>query len=331
MLLSSDDLGDTATRRASGPLARIGSTDVLVADPTVSALLATAGGSGVAADAALAELSGLLATSAVNGETSALLAAVARGTTAPHLDDVLRRLGDQSWVRPTTLAGLGSTADAVTVQPKAGTVQRSQVATAKALVAGERGVQELGKAVVAGGATVTAPNRLALLATLSTAWRQDPAGWRTAASAATTAFDGLLDQVSLANGSDFNFIGNDGNLKIFVTNALAVPVRVVVHGSVSNGAVQFTDRTVQVTVPAKGRAAGILPFKSIRNGRTDLTLSLTTPDGTAIGTTLNRGATVSAGFDTIVAIGLLGALGVLLAIGVYRNVKRRRQPRAAAA
>jgi CBS-domain-containing membrane protein len=38
---------------------------------------------------------------------------------------------------------------------------------------------------------------------------------------------------------------------------------------------------------------------------------------------------VSAGFDTIVAVVLLTALGLLLAIGVYRNVKRRRHPRAA--
>jgi hypothetical protein len=74
-----------------------------------------------------------------------------------------------------------------------------------------------------------------------------------------------------------------------------------------------------------------MAFRSIRNGQTDLTLSLTTPNGTSIGSEVTRGATVRAGFDTIVAVGLLVALGLLLALGVYRNVKRRRQPRAAAA
>jgi hypothetical protein len=39
---------------------------------------------------------------------------------------------------------------------------------------------------------------------------------------------------------------------------------------------------------------------------------------------------VRAGFDTIVAVILFIALGLLLALGVYRNVKRRKQPRAAA-
>ncbi|MGT2425705.1 DUF6049 family protein [Amnibacterium kyonggiense] len=331
VLLSSDDLVDTATRRASGPLARIGSTDVLVVDPTVSSLMSAAGGSGVDADAALAELTGLLATSAVNGETSALLAAVGRGTDAARLPEVLRRLGEQPWVRPTTLSGLRAASAATGVQARSGAVPRSEAATARTLVDGEHDVQELGRAIVAGAPTVTAPQRLALLASLSAAWRADPDGWRSAATAAAAGFQGVMDQVKLAKGSDPNFIGSDGKLRVYVSNDLAVPVRVEVHGSVSNGAVQFTQRSVQVIVPAQGSARGILPFRSIRNGRTDLTLSLTTPDGTAIGSRTNRGATVSAGFDTIVAVGLLSALAVLLAVGVYRNIKRRRQPRTATA
>jgi hypothetical protein len=138
--------------------------------------------------------------------------------------------------------------------------------------------------------------------------------------------------VHLADQSDPNFVGNDGHLPIYVVNELPTPVRVVVHGGVSNNRVQFTGTaSTTVTVPAGGQQKGMLPFRSITNGKTDLTLRLTTTGGVAIGSEVVQPATVRAGFDTIVAVVLLTALGLLLALGVYRNVNRRRHPRTAVA
>jgi membrane protein implicated in regulation of membrane protease activity len=62
-----------------------------------------------------------------------------------------------------------------------------------------------------------------------------------------------------------------------------------------------------------------------------VTLSLEAPDGTAVGASVTRRVSVTAGFDTVVAVGLISALGLLLALGIYRNVRRRRQPRTAEA
>lgn len=328
VLLPSDDIADTPVRKTVGPFATVGGTKVLVADATASSLLATAVAGGTRGDAALATLTGVLATAAVSGEATAMLATIARTTDPARLDRVLSIIDRQSWVRGRSLTQLATgTPTAVQLRPHA--VSASRVGVARSLLAGERRVRELGNAITTGADTVTAPERLALLGALSSSWRGDDTGWLTATSAVTGGFSEVLDEVQLPPQSPPNFIGSDGTLRAYVTNDLPVPVTVVIHASASNGAVQFTGTAdVTVTVPARSQARGELGVRTIRNGSTDLTLRLTTPGGVAIDTLVAEGATVRAGFDTIIAIGLLSALGLLLALGVYRNVKRRRQPRA---
>ncbi len=327
VLLPSDDIRDSPARRAAGPLATVGGSKVLVADATASSLLVQAAIDGPPGDAALATLTGVLATAAVSGEATAVLATTGRAADPARLDRVLSIIDRQSWVRGRSLAQLATgTPTSVTLQRRS--VSASRVGVARALLAGERHVRELGKAITTGADTVTAPERLALLGALSSSWSADDAAWRTAAAAVERSFSTLSGKVRIAKQSPPNLVGSDGKLAVVIENGLATPITVVVRAEVSNGALQFTGTSaVTVTVPATGQNHGDLHFRSIRNGRTDLTLRLTTPDGTEIdGQT--RAATVSAGFDTIIAIGLLSALGLLLALGVYRNVKRRRHPHA---
>ncbi|MBW4041270.1 MAG: hypothetical protein HIU86_03965 [Acidobacteria bacterium] len=329
VLLSSGDLQDSVTRRAAGPLARIGSTRVLVSDANSSSLLAAASAGGTAGEAALATLTGALATAAVTGETTGVLATIGRSTDPAHLDRVLALLQRQTWIRSVALSDLGDGRSAPAVALHSGAVPGLRVATAKSLLSGEDRVQDLGKAILTGADAVTAPQHLALLGAFSSAWHADTARWSTAATSVQQSFTHVLSLVQLVKQSPPRLIGNDGKIPVGVENGLTEPVRVVVHAGVSNGAVQFTDPTATIIVPAGGRASAKLAFRSIRNGRTDLTLALTTPAGVPLGSELVPGATVQAGFDTIVAVALLCALGLLLALGVYRNVRRRRQPRTA--
>jgi hypothetical protein len=330
LLLPSADVQDTAERRRSGPAARLsGSATALIADSTASALLAEAADSGPTADAALAQLTGVLATAAVTGETAALLATPGRAADTTGLARALTLLGGQPWVHGRSLASLAAARDAPTVKPKALAPAAARVATARDLLAGERRVRQLGSAITEDAALVTGPQRLALLGALSAAWRGRDGDWDAAARAVETGFSTTMQQVSLVQGSEGNVIGSDGNLKVTVRNALPVPIKVQVRASVSNGRLQFSnDSVVTIAVPAQAQNRGNLAFRSITNGRTDVTLRLTAPDGAEIGSQ-TRQVNVSAGFDTIVAVVLLTALGLLLAIGVYRNVKRRRHPRAA--
>lgn len=76
-------------------------------------------------------------------------------------------------------------------------------------------------------------------------------------------------------------------------------------------------------MPARASASGLIQFRSIVNGQSQLTLTLQAPNGQELSRTPARQVTVQAGLDTVVAVLLLTALGLLLALGVYRNVKRR--------
>lgn len=331
ILLPSDDVRDTAERRTGGPSATVGRARVLVADSAVSALLSTASGSGPTAGAALATLTGLLATAAVTRETTALLATSGRAAAVPNLDRVLSLLGRQPWLRQRSLSQLAAQAAAPAITLRTGSVPRARVATARSLASAEQDVQTLGKAVTADAATVTAPRRLALLGLLSAAWRGNDVGWRAAATRTERAFSAVARKVRVLSGSDNNAIGTDGQLQVSVVNDLPVPVRVRIRPTVSNGRLQFGDASaVTVDIPADSSKLSKLAFRTISNGTTDVTLTLTTPDGATIGAPVRRRVTVTAGFDTVVAVGLLTALGLLLALGVYRNITRRRRPRTAA-
>lgn len=331
VLLPSSDLQDTAARRAAGPLARVDETRVLVADTTVSALLAAAATRSPHGDAALAELAGLLATSAVTGETTALLGVAGRTADPDGLGRVIDLLDRQSWVTGRSLADLATQPTTASVRLAKTSVPARLVGTARSLIAADRDVQDLGQAVTQDASTITGPPRLALLGLLSAAWRGTDAAWATAADATTKSFGSVADKVALVGGDDANAIGTDGHLLVTVQNGLDRPVNVVIRASVSNGHLQFGGEGVTVVVPANARNVGRLLFHTITNGSTDVTLTLETPKGTRIGTSVVRPVTVRAGFDTIIAIVLLSALGLLLALGVYRNVRRRKQPHPLAA
>ncbi|RIX30094.1 hypothetical protein D1781_01130 [Amnibacterium setariae] len=329
VLLSSDDVADTTARRTAGPLARIGSTRVLVADSTASALLATASAGGTPGDAALSTLVGVLAAAAVSGETDAYLAAVGRGSDTAQLARVLSLLGDQPWIRGRDLPALLGADDPQGVRLKGGSVAPSRVATAKELLGGEREVRQLGKAITGDAGQVVDPQRLALLGVLSSSWRSDDTGWRAAAQTAEQAFSGVTGAVKLASGAESNAIGTDGTLRVRVTNDLPEPVVLTVRASASNGRLQFQDGSSTVTVPARAGNVAKIAYKSITNGSTVVTLRLQTADGVLLAQD-QRDVAVQAGFDAVVAGILLGALALLLAIGVYRNITRRRSPRSAA-
>lgn len=328
-LLPSDDVQDSTARRTAGPVATIGDTRVLIADSTASTLLARAASGGISGDAAFAELAGVLASAAATGETTGLIAAAGRNADLRNLARVLGVLDRQPWITGRTLQTIAEQRTVVGVRASRSSISSTRVAIAKRLLVGEHDVRDLGKAILQGGDALTGPQRLALLGALSAAWRGDDTDWTTAATQLESQFSAITSRVQLQKQSDQNAIGSDGKLLVYVRNRLDYPVRMVVKAAVSNGRLQFAgDSSTVLIVPAASDAKGQLEFRTIANGVTDVTLSLTTPDGASVGSPTVLRVNVRAGFDTIVAVVLLTALGLLLALGVYRNVKRRKQPRA---
>jgi hypothetical protein len=332
LLLPSDDVSYSSGRGTSGPLADAPGGRVLLSDTASSTLLAAASGEGTAAGAALATLTGVLATAAVTRETSALLATTGRTSDGAHLDKALSLLGQQPWIRMRSLAQLGTQTSRASVTLKTAVSRAPTVATARSLVEREGDVEELRKAITSNAATVIAPQRLALLGLLSASWRGDEEAWRAGAVVAEKAFTDVAKRVHIIQGSNLNAIGTDGTLQVIVANELSVPVKVRIVAGVSNGKLQFDDSSDNsVDVPARANKPAKLLFRTIANGNSDVTLRLTTSDGTAIGPTVTRRVSVTAGFDTVVAVALISALGLLLALGIYRNIQRRRHPKAAEA
>lgn len=329
VLLSSSDIVDDPARVLAGPAARIGSARVLVADARASRLLADSARRGMAGQAALAELTGLLATAAVTRETPAVLAVPGRAPEAEGIARVLGLLGRQSWISGRSLAELAE-ADAAPATVRLGRtgVPAERVATAKALIAGDVAVRRLGRAMDRPSALV-GPERLALLGALSAAWRADEDGWTAEAGTVRTRFADFVGGVHLTDGANINVLGNDGTVKISVDNDLARPVTVRISATVSNSRLQVGDASPTVKIAARSRGPVPLSVRAIANGPARMSLTLETAEGDPIGSA-TREVTVRAGFDTIIAVALLSALGVLLALGVYRNVTRRRHPRGAA-
>ncbi|MDQ1513220.1 MAG: hypothetical protein QOC59_1062 [Microbacteriaceae bacterium] len=324
-LLSSGDVADTKARVTAGPLARIGSSRVLVADSTASRLLTTAAGTpGVPADAALAELIGVLGTDALTGEASTVLAAAGRDPGArAGLARVLGLLAEQEWIRGTTLQTLTSAAAPATVALKPGVVPPARVAAARSAFQGEAAVRHLG-ASAQNGAALTGPQRLGLLAVLSAAWRADDRGFATAVHTVTQAFSAFVGKVAIDRASPITYVGGSGSLPVTVTNGLTEPVRVLLTGVASNGRLRV-EGSETVVLPAQGGARAKLPVRSISNGEVDVTLTLKTMDGRTIGKASKVRITVNAGWEAIGAVIFAAALLALFGTGVYRNVRRARR------
>ncbi len=324
-MLSSSDVRDTAARRAAGPHARVGSSSVLVADATASRLLAAAAsGSDVPQDAALAELVGLLGTDALTHEASAVLAVPARSGHAPELARVLAQLSAQSWITGTSLGTLahGSSPTAVRLRP--GSVPADRVAPAKAAVAGEAAVRELGTAVRTRAGTLTGPQRLALLGVLSAAWRSPQPGWVTAVRAVTTQFHDFVHNVRFDRLGSITYVGGSGSLPVYLTNQLEEPVQVVLSGTASNGRLHIQGSEV-VDIPAQSGVKAKLPVRSISNGQVAVTFTISTKDGHVIGKPATVEIAVNAGWEAFGAVVFLAAMLALFGTGVYRNVRRARR------
>lgn len=328
VLLGSGDLKDTTRRGAGGPSTTVGGSRVLVADATLSSLLATSTAGGVQGRAALAPLVGSLATDAVTGATPAVLAVAGRAADPAGLARVLRLLGAQQWVDGRSADDLLGEDQAVGVDLKALAPSGIRAATARSLVEGREAVSRLASAVPDPDA-LTAPTTLAVAGLLSAEWRADETRWSAAAATAAAAADAMTRRVAILR-SDSSIVSTDGQMRVVVQNGLDQAVQVDVSAAVNNGRLQFDGRRTRLTVPANAQNRALLGFRTIANGPAQVTLTLATPDGSQLGQPSVRRVQVQAGFDVIVAVVLLTLLGMLLALGVYRNVVRRRKPKAAA-
>jgi hypothetical protein len=203
-------------------------------------------------------------------------------------------------------------------------VPADRVAPAKAAVAGEAAVRELGSAIRTRAGIITGPQRLALLAVLSTAWRSPQTGWATAVGAVTKQFHDFVHNVRFDRLGSITYVGGSGSLPVYLTNQLEEPVEVVLSGTASNGRLHIQGSQV-VDIPAQSGVKAKLPVKSISNGQVAVTFTISTRDGHVIGKPATVEIAVNAGWEAFGAVVFLAAMLALFGTGVYRNVRRARR------
>jgi Family of unknown function (DUF6049) len=327
-VLSSADVKDTAARRAAGPLATVSASSALVADSTLSTLLATASGpaSGRAEVGSPTALSQLIATLAIDASTGSAPTVL---MTAPRVDEdtstlnaVLTVLAGQTWIHSTDLDDLLAQKTKAKVALRTHAVAASRVTAAKPMLSADKDVRILSHAVTPVD-TFVGPQRLKLLALLSNAW-QGEKDWPSAAAATATSLESTATkQVTIKLSKTVTVLGSDSTLPVTIDNNLGQSVTVIVLGAPSNAKMTI-GAGGRTTIPAGSVATVKLPVKVISNGKAELDLQVETPEGWKLSRE-TVAVTLNAGWETIGAVVITTALLLLFATGVYRNVTRRRR------
>ena len=231
-----------------------------------------------------------------------------------------------------TLAGLS---EAIGAPPEARTLidepesdeRRAQVSR---LTEVEAQVAEF-STVLADPALLTGPVRRELLSLLDVAWLDDLEAWNGVAGDWLVAQRGVLGSISVVPSSTINVVSTETGVPTTIENTLPYPVTVVVDVSPSNGRL-IVEEQVEQTVEPQSRSTVRVPVAAgVGNGEVTLTVSLASTAGVAIGTPVDIPVNVQADWEGLGA-GILATIAVVVfGLGVWRNIRRRRRDRAAAA
>ncbi|HET6673343.1 MAG TPA: DUF6049 family protein [Agromyces sp.] len=280
--------------------------------------------------AATGELLSELALDAGSARTT-VLATFDRG--APSRSDrvsaVIDAIGGSGW---STLAGLSEAigappeARALVGEPEA----PDRLAAIERMVSAEAAVTEFAS-VLSDERMLTGPTRRQLLSLLDVAWIDDPDAWNAAVSDWLATQRSVLGAVSVVPSSQVNVVSSSSPLPTTIENTLPYPVTVIVQVEPSNGRLIVEDE-VEITVEAESRGTVNVPIAAgVGNGEVSLAVSLTSPTGVPIGSTVTIPANVQADWEGLGAALLATIVVLVFGIGIWRNIRRRRRERAAAA
>jgi hypothetical protein len=304
----------------------------LVADATLSQLFrkAVLAPTTLAWQQAMTELSASLAviTWEQSDAASTLLATLGRSypTGSYHLVDTLLSLESLPWVSGASLA------DAVNASPIGATlvdkpITADRIAQVNTLVAAEGAVDTF-SSVLQQPTLLTGPERLDLLATLSSGWANDPAK-------AKSAYDNYLadatkttNSVTIVESSSIIQPSDKISLPVTVRNDLAYPVEVVVTVHSPSGILHIVHNQVPLVVEANSQAGARIAVQSVANGDVELRVSLASVTGTPISTPSFVDVDVQAQWETLITLGIGALLIAVFGFGIWRNVAKRRKARA---
>ncbi|WP_181776958.1 DUF6049 family protein [Amycolatopsis pittospori] len=176
-------------------------------------------------------------------------------------------------------------------------------------------------------ADVIAPVRLALIRAASTSWRGADAG--TVTGNARGDLEAIRGQVTVERPKQTIALASGASpLPAYITNGLPVGinVRTVLKNNVG---LRPTEAVPERTVPAYGAVNQLIPVEALRAGRFSVDVTLTTPDGTKLGSDarFELTSTEYGAITIIVTVTAAGALLLLSSRRIYRRIKDSRVDR----
>ena len=310
-------------------LATVGGIRAVVSDNGVSNLLRAA--TYAADDAALANaLDRLVAGLGAVGDGRTVVATIDRHWpfTTMHLRDAVDRISATGAARLLPLAqvlnGAPGTGTIVNKPEKAG---RSEIVTR--MHADELAEQDF-SSVLAEPLALTAPRRLAYLATLAVSWQPDADGWATTTTAFVEQSTQIVSSVQIVNSTSLLALSQSFGLPITVSNALDLPVTVYVTVDPQRPLLQV-DGPVKVTVEPNSSNKAYVPAKAITNGEVFVRVSLSSPTGVPVGTPRILKVDLQAAWESIGTVIVVIVLVLIFGGGIVRQVLKRRRSRAARA
>jgi len=325
---SADATANTTMDLGSGELG-------LAADIGISQALAAAIQASTDDDwrGAMAEVSSQIAVVAAEnpGKAHTLLATLDRGwpPTAARLSQTIDALAALPWYSSNTLTSTITTpvSSVVSFVPQA--EPAASVDLARRLIDREAELMDFAGAL-ADPESVTAPNRLALLALLGTAWQSSPADWRTAVGDNLAGTHEVLRSVTVSTKGPINVVGSKVDIPVTLNNALAQAVTVRVQVIPSNGRLVVGGEVEAVLDASSAKTVSIPVTAAVGNGAVTLRVTLFTPAGAMMGPPSPISVNVRADWEGI-GSRIFAALVVLFfGFGVWRNIVHRRRDRALA-
>jgi hypothetical protein len=170
--------------------------------------------------------------------------------------------------------------------------------------------------------TLVTPIQFGLLRAMSSAWRGNAGLADRAVAEVSVQLDGLRSQVTITNpGRPHILASGSSPVPVFLRNQLPVSIRVRINFGNTPGL--RPEQATEWEIPARAGIYRYVPAEVSRAGRFTVDVSLTTPNGTTLGSTARLELTSTTyGPLTLILTGTAaGALFLLAGFRIFRRIR----------
>lgn len=179
---------------------------------------------------------------------------------------------------------------------------------------------------------VLEPRRLQLLSLLAVSWLRGNSDWSTEVSTYLSDSATLLSSVKIVRGSNLFVGAGSTNIPVTVSNALTVPVQVLVNVASTSSVLQVQKQNVVLAVEPESSNKAAIPVQALTNANNVVaTVSITSSTGAAIGFPDYVNVDLQPGWESLGTTVIVVLLVLIFGGGIARNIYKRRAARKARA